>query len=73
MLSLLLFQHTASTIPVGRIIVTLLVLSVVWWLFTTYILPRVVEPFKTFIVIVIVLAAIIWLLSLVGLVGPFTW
>ena len=37
------------------IVVVLLVLALVWWLFSTYILPRVPEPFKTIIIVVLVL------------------
>jgi hypothetical protein len=51
------------------IVVVLLVLALVGWLFSTYILPRVVEPFKTIIIVVLVLAVCLWLLSLVGILG----
>jgi len=51
------------------IVVVLLVLALVWWLFSTYILPRVPEPFKTIIIIVLVLGVCLWLLNLVGLIG----
>jgi hypothetical protein len=56
--------------PLLNIIVMLLVLSLVWWLFSTYVLPRVQEPFKTIIVVVLVMAVCLWLLSLIGVVGP---
>ena len=36
--------------PIVQIIVVLLVLALVWWLFNTYVLPRVPEPFKTIII-----------------------
>lgn len=51
------------------IVVVLLVLALVWWLFSTYILPRVPEPFKTIIIVVLVLGVCLWLLNLAGLVG----
>jgi hypothetical protein len=49
------------------IVVVLLVLALVWWLFSTYILPRVPEPFKTIIIVVLVLGVCLWLLRLAGL------
>jgi hypothetical protein len=56
--------------PFLNVIVVLLVLALVWWLFSTYILPRVVEPFRTVIIVILVLAVCLWLLSLIGVVGP---
>lgn len=56
--------------PLLNIIVMLLVFALVWWLFSTYVLPRVPEPFKMIIVVVLVLALCLWLLSLIGVVGP---
>ena len=56
--------------PILNIIVILLILALVWWLFSTYILPHVVEPFRTVIIILLVLMVIVWLLSLIGVVGP---
>jgi hypothetical protein len=49
------------------IVSVLLVLALVWWLFSTYILPRVPEPFKTIIIVVLVLGVCLWLLQLAGL------
>lgn len=51
-----------------QIVVFLVVLGIVWWLFSTYVLPRVPEPFKTLIIIVLVLAVCLWLLSFAGLI-----
>jgi len=62
--------QTSSVPPLFRIIVVLLVLALVWWIFSTYILPHVVEPFRTIIIVVIALFVIVWLLSLVGIIGP---
>ncbi len=56
--------------PLVNLIVYLLICALIWWLFQTYILPHVVEPFRTIIIVVIVIAVILWLLSLVGVVGP---
>ena len=53
-----------------QIVVILLVFALVWWLFSTYVLPHVVEPFKTIIVVIMVIAVCLWLLSLVGVLGP---
>jgi len=39
--------------------------GLVWWLFSTYVLPRVPEPFRTVIIVVLVVAVCLWLLSLV--------
>ena len=52
-----------------QIVVVLLVLALVWWLFNRYVLPHVVEPFRTIIIVVLALGAILWLLNLVGLLG----
>ncbi len=59
-----------NAMPVLTLIVYLLIFALVWWLFSTYILPHVVEPFRTIIIVVLVLAVIVWLLSLIGVVGP---
>ena len=50
-----------------QIIVVLLVLALVWWLFSTYVLPRVVEPFRTIIIVVLVVAVCH------GILGPLNW
>jgi hypothetical protein len=44
-------------------------LALVWWLFSTYILPRVPEPFKTIIIVVLVLGVCLWLLNIAGIFG----
>ena len=59
--------------PIVQIVVMLLVFALVWWLFSTYVLPRVPEPFKTIIIVVLVVAVCLWLLSLVGILGPLNW
>jgi len=51
------------------IVVVLLVLALVWWLFSTYILPRVPEPFKTIIIVVLVLGVCLWLLNVAGIIS----
>jgi hypothetical protein len=56
-----------------QIVAILLVFALVWWLFSTYVLPHVSEPFKTIIIIVLVVAVCLWLLSLVGVLGPIPW
>lgn len=56
--------------PLLQIIVVLIVLALVWWIFSTYVLPILPQPFRTIIVVLLALAACIWLLSLVGLVPP---
>ena len=54
-------------------VVTLLVYVVVavlvWFLLTRYLLPLLPEPARTIVLIVVVLIAILWLLSIVG-IGP---
>ena len=61
--------------PIIHLIVVLLVLALVWWLFSSYILPRVPETFRTIIIVILVLAVCLWLLSLVGVIpsGTFRW
>jgi hypothetical protein len=54
-------------------LITLLVLIVVfvlvWWLLSTYVLPKVAEPGRTIIVIVFIVIVIVILLGLIG-IGP---
>ncbi len=57
-------------ISVVGIIAVLIVLAQVWWLFSTYVLPRLPEPFRTLIIVVLVIAVCLWLLSLIGWLGP---
>jgi hypothetical protein len=61
--------------PIIQLLVVLIVLGVVWWLVQTYLLPHVAEPFRTLIVVLVVIVACLWLLSLVGLVpmGVVRW
>lgn len=59
--------------PILQLIVVLLILALVWWLFSTYVLPRVPEPFKTIIIVILVVGVCLWLLSLVGLISPTAW
>ena len=59
--------------PIINIIVVLLVLALAWWVFQTYALPRVPEPFKTIIIVLLALVVCLWLLSLVGIIGPVNW
>jgi hypothetical protein len=66
---LMAMQATAVP-PLLQIIVVLLVLALAWWIFSTYVLPHVVEPFRTIIIVILALFVIVWLLSLVGLIGP---
>lgn len=49
------------------LVIVLLVLGLVWWLFQTYIMPKVPEPFRSVIIVVVVLAACLWLLSIAGI------
>ena len=50
------------------LLVTLVIFGLIWWLFQTYILPKVAEPFGTIIIVILVLFVIFWLLSLIGVV-----
>jgi len=59
--------------PIVQIIVVLLVLALVGWLLSSYVLPHVAEPFRTIIVVVLAIALCLWLLSLVGVIGPMSW
>jgi len=59
--------------PILQIIVILLVLALVWWIFSTYVLPRVPEPFKTIIIVVLALAACFWLLTWAGIIPGSAW
>ena len=50
-----------------QLVVVLCVLGLVWWLFSTYVLPRLPEPFRTIIIVVLVLAVCLWLLDWAGI------
>ena len=50
-------------------VIVLVVFGLVWWLVETYILPKVADPFNTIIRVVLVIAVVLWLLSLIGF-GP---
>jgi len=54
--------------PIVTIIVVLIVLGLIWWLVDA-LLP-IPAPFKTAIKVVLILALCLWLLSLVGIIGP---
>jgi hypothetical protein len=51
-----------------HVIIVLIVLGLIWWLIQVYLLPIVAEPFRTLIIVAVVLAVIVFLLSLLG--GP---
>lgn len=59
--------------PILHIIVVLVVLGIAWWIFSTYVLPHVAEPFRTIIIVLLALAIICWLLSLIGMLPPLRW
>jgi hypothetical protein len=42
----------------------------VWWLVWNYLLPRIGEPFRTIVIVLMVLLVVVWLLSLIGIVPP---
>lgn len=49
-----------------HVVIVLIILGLVWWLLQTYILPKVAEPFRTMVIVVVVLCVILYLLSLLG-------
>jgi hypothetical protein len=51
------------------LLIFIIVIALVWWLITAYLLPHVPQPFRTIIIVILVLIAIFWLLSLIG-IGP---
>jgi hypothetical protein len=52
------------------LLIQVLVSIVVFWLIFTYLLPLVPEPFATLMLVLLVLAAIIYLLRLTGIALP---
>lgn len=56
-----------------QIIVVLLICALAFWIFQTYVLPHVVEPFRTIIIVLLAILVIVWLLSLVGLIPTAGW
>jgi hypothetical protein len=51
------------------LIIFIVVAILIWWLFSAYLLPHIPQPFRTIIVVILVLIAIFWLLGIIG-VGP---
>lgn len=52
------------------LIVVLCVIGLAWWFFSTYVLGHLPEPIRTIIVVLLALAVCLWLLSMVGVIGP---
>jgi cell division protein FtsX len=52
------------------LLIVLIVLGLVWWLVWNYLLPRIGEPFRTIVIVLMVLLVVVWLLSLIGIVPP---
>ena len=53
------------------LLVTLVILAIVFWLVTSYLLPLVpAGPFRTAILVIFILICILVLLSLVGILPP---
>jgi hypothetical protein len=59
--------------PILQVIVVLIVLALAWWIFQTYVLPHIPDPFRTIIIVLLALLAIWFLLSVVGIVAPIHW
>ena len=51
-----------------QIIVTLVIFGLAWLVFETYISPKIAEPFRTIIIVILAIFLIFWLLSLIGVV-----
>lgn len=51
------------------LVVVLIILGLVWWLLSAYVLPKLSEPIRTIVIIILVLIAILFLLGLIG-IGP---
>ena len=52
----------------GQLIVVIAVLGLVWWLFTRYIVPLLPAPAAMIINVIVVVIAIVFLLSWVGII-----
>ena len=48
------------------LLIALVVLGLVWYLYSTYLAPLLPPPVQTVIIVLLVLFLIIWLLSLIG-------
>lgn len=51
------------------LLVIVLVLAIVFWLLTQYILPVVPEPWRRIIVVILALIVVLWLLSQIGVLN----
>lgn len=51
------------------LLVIVLVLAIVFWLLTQYILPVIPKPWGTIIVVIVALIVILWLLSRIGVLN----
>ena len=50
------------------LLIWIIVVCLVIWLITAYLLPHVPQPFRTIIIVICVIILIVWLLSLIGVV-----
>lgn len=60
--------HPAPISGLPGILIVLVVIGVCLWLLQLYVMPKVAEPIRTIIYIVIALAVIVWLLRSFGMV-----
>ena len=51
------------------LLIFIIVLALIFWLVTAYLLPILPQPFRTIVIVILVIIAIVWLLSIIG-VGP---
>ncbi len=51
------------------LLVLVIVLALVWYLLTRYLLPLLPEPFRTIVLVIVVLICIVFLLGMIG-IGP---
>jgi hypothetical protein len=50
------------------LLIFVIVIALVWYLLTTYVFPLLPPPFRTVVIVICVLIAIVWLLGLIGVV-----
>ncbi len=55
--------------PIVTLLVYILIMAIVWWLISAYVLPLIHQPLRTIIIVVLAIIAIVILLGFVG-IGP---
>ena len=56
--------------PLVTLLVYILIMAIIWWLISTYLLPLLPQPFRIIVTIILVVIAILILLGFIGVIPP---